>query len=52
MLFIHTHFDKSTGLYHVILLCLQGQWYLDQMHGHGVLAHWAPEEGVVVYEVP
>lgn len=22
------------------------------MHGHGVLAHWAPEEGVVVYEVP
>ena len=29
----------------------QGQWYFDQMHGHGVLAHWAPDQGVLVYEV-
>lgn len=28
----------------------QGQWYADQMHGHGVLAHWAPTEGVLIYE--
>ena len=28
----------------------QGQWYADQMHGHGVLAHWAPAEGVLIYE--
>ncbi|CAK9076239.1 unnamed protein product [Durusdinium trenchii] len=28
----------------------EGQWYADQMHGHGVLAHWAPTEGVLIYE--
>lgn len=28
----------------------EGQWFADQMHGHGVLAHWAPAEGVLVYE--
>lgn len=28
----------------------EGQWYFDQMHGHGVLAHWAPDQGVLVYE--
>eukprot|EP00438_Fugacium_kawagutii_P027227 Skav214320 [mRNA] locus=scaffold86:29056:31040:+ [translate_table: standard] len=29
---------------------MEGQWYFDQMHGHGVLAHWAPDQGVLVYE--
>ena len=28
----------------------QGQWFGDQQHGRGVFAHWAPEEGILVYE--
>ncbi|CAE7601951.1 CTR1 [Symbiodinium sp. KB8] len=28
----------------------EGQWFNDRQHGRGVFAHWAPDEGILVYE--
>ncbi|CAJ1424982.1 unnamed protein product [Effrenium voratum] len=28
----------------------EGQWYCDHCHGRGVLVHWAPDQGILVYE--